>query len=395
MTTTRRFARDIHYLYPDVIYRFSSQFLAFWVEHQFKSADFFDGEKKGVKDAYVIPTFFSKKSRTFNWISIHAVMWNWDNEEAKKNLNKLLKELSEWRLNNPTLWDKFLADMPQELDVYKNSGALLEGFTSETALKDYEQLHRAVLALYSGYHQNAEINIEGMYYRFLKKCKDPRSREFLRGELVKDSAESVTFDWFRVDEHCCDKRSCKLLNWQSLHVEGCQHSARPDENPGATENPLKGLVYEILLKELLLDRHLPGETENLQTSLASHRFVIIAPIHDMVTGGHGYGGIKGVIILFFKDNETRELWINNKYPRMFSATPELAGEITDSAKILAGSIPITPPYDLLSHFLKALIYVQDWEEAVVFKNGQFEYGFKRETPEGGNFKWGWGYAIYA
>ena len=389
MTTISRFGRDIHYLYPEVVYRFSMQFLAFWETHQLKSADIAEGKNKSSKDAYVIPAFFSKKSRTFQWLGVHSSMWNWENENAKENLVQIIRNLSAWRLENPELWKRFLADMPEELDVYRNSGALLERLTTDYSLQDFEELHRAILTIYSGYHQHAEKNIEGVYYRFLIQCKNSRQRGYLLGELKKDTDDSATFDWFVVNKHCCEHKSCKLLKWQSLHNEKCCGDVKPESMPICNSNPLKAVADGILLKGLLLTPRGPNETENFQKRLESHPFVIITPIHDIVAGEYGYGGIKGVIVLFFKTQISQEAWIHNKYKKLFSATPELAGQISASAEILAGSVPITPPYDLLIHFLKVLIYVQDWEEAVVFKNDQIEYGFKRETPKKSDFKWDW------
>ncbi|MEI7591222.1 MAG: hypothetical protein WCJ49_07950, partial [Deltaproteobacteria bacterium] len=323
---------------------------------------------------------------------------------------------------------------------YKKSWETIDNLTVDILNKEnnYDLLHRAVLMLYSGYHQHAEKNIEGLYYRWLNKCKGKfrYTHPQLIGKLISGEDKSKQFNWFEFDDYvypdcktdcynyencrcridefedwleCCNGGICSFEKFQSLHDETNYVNIKNQATPQIKYGPYKTLVNDIFLQGLLM------APENLEEKVNENPHIIIAPIYDVGIGRQrygikgvladnlpsykyggylqGYGGIQGVLTCYFNNRDKRNKWHRNNWnedgPLCLSrAMPSLAREISASSEIWAGSIAIHPPYNLVSYFLRCLIYVQDWESAVVFKNKQNQYAFVREKIEG-SFKYGW------
>ena len=89
----------------------------------------------------------------------------------------------------------------------------------------------------------------------------------------------------------------------------------------------------------------------------------------------GFGCIKGVALCFFQETDQKDKWLKEKLPSLLSQLSSVSSAIIESSKVQALSQPITPPYDLLRHFISVLTYVQDWESAYVVDTTKDEKDF--------------------
>ena len=365
---------EVQLLYPDVIYRFNAIFInSIWRKHQM---GFATAESK-VKDVYFIPVFFSKHSRSFRWIGLDTFMWDWENPSCQVHLKGLINDLKNLNKDDEgkTAWKAYLDDMPV-MEVYKEAIKTVNQAVNDDTYDKKTidgKMHRALLTLYSGSHHGADKNIEGVVYDHLKRKSHSAGGcvNHLKGKLELGSRKEPPFEYL-------------IIDGENPHYIGADEKQEQHQK-----------IARIFLDHLLLHNDDLGDV-SFGKQIKEKSTVALIPLYDLWLenhdgeGIHGYGGIKAVIIVWFKDDPSREFWLKEKLPKLLNAFPELAEEVRESAETLAASLPITPPYDLLRHFLKVLICVQDWESAVVFKNGEFQYGYKREKkPKKNSFKFGW------
>jgi hypothetical protein len=351
-------------LYPDVIYRFNALFISIWRKHNMGFAT----AKSEKKDVYFVPVFFSKHSRSFRWIGLDSFMWDWENPSCQDHLKGLINDLRDLNedADGKKAWQAYLDDMP-DMEVYKEAiKTVNQAIGDDKGIVDGE-MHHALLALYSGSHHGADKNIEGVVYHYLS---------------LKSHDAGGCFDHLKGDLRLGKKNKKPPFNWLKIGVDAPHFI-------GADENRLQHRrVSNIFLDHLLLHN---GDFEDVSfgRQIAEKRTVALIPLYDLWPGGHGYGGIKAVIIVWFENKLSRRVWLTKKFPKLRNAFPELAEEVRESAETLAASLPITPPYDLVRHFLKVLSCVQDWESAAVFDSGELQYGYKSHKPKSGRFKFEW------
>lgn len=369
-------------LYPDVVYRFNDIFQTVWQNHHMGNT----GDNTEDEDVLVTPVFFSKGSRTFHWIGLDSHMWNWEEKLCSEHLTQFIKAIKDLKSSNKGLaaWELFCENQPS-MKIYKESiKTINEAVCGNNT--NHEQIHRAILLLYSGFHHDAQKNIEGIFYNFLTTCTnhgDVNRSAYLEGELLggppfkkfkpKDICSAVTSDDCK--ERCLVKQSVEI--------------------PIANEDLPKDLldIFLMFVEHLLWHTSRSDGDDTFGKKIIDKNQVALLPLYDVWIENLGYGGIKAVFIVFFdKDKgeaKPRQVWLNDTFSKLRDAFQELAEEVTASAETLAASVPISPPYDLVRHFLKALVYVQDWQSAAVFNNdGTFQFGYTR-TQKDTQGTWAW------
>lgn len=368
--------RPEQHLYPDVVYRFNEIFQTVWQNHHMGNT----GDVSEDEDVLVIPVFFSKGSRTFHWICLDSHMWNWEETLCREHLIQFIEAIKDIKSREAGLaaWELFCENQPS-MDVYKEAIKTINEAVCDDN-PNLEQIHRAILLLYSGFHHEAEKNIEGVFYNFLTTCSnhgDPNRSNYLEGELL----EGPPFKKFLPKNPCsadCKERDCLIKQSKEIDITN-------QVSPALLE------IFTIFVEHLRWHRSTGQDAFGNRIIIKNQ--VALLPLYDVWIGDRGYGGIKAVFIVFFDNDKgeakPRKAWLDNTFPKLRDAFQELAEEVTASAETLAASLPITPPYDLVRHFLKALVYVQDWQSAAIFNNdGRFLYEYKRTQKDSqGTLAW--------
>lgn len=421
------------HLYPEIIYRFNQSLLSCWKEQEL-------GYINGVKTAYFTCSFFSSHTRTFHWVSVGPGLWNPASGSSAEAQLRLRMSLLDWNSESPkqntfntkidertAAWKYLLRDLPAGRLYGKAKSDIQTWLRAKRLGPDATQ--RAILGIYSGYHNKAPVNIEGIFFRLLAKCGNHcRSTkgglDALLGTLENVGRPNApAFDWFKPENPCSGcERLPALKTWESIR----DPEDSKDETPAGREQEVKPTgsqeLLEIFFKHLLAETKASGEQETFGEKLAARRNIALLPIYDVWREGQGFGGIKAIVLTFFGDEEPqnwlmalirayryllspwrgkntapgapRDQWLQLNYPRLRSYLPAIATEVAVSAETLAVSQAIEPPYDLLRHFLKVLTFLQDWECASVLDThcNLILYSYRREAPALGQSKWGWKYA---
>jgi hypothetical protein len=367
------------YLDPDIVYRFNATLYAAWDTHKLGTLD---GAKK---IATVIPVFFSKATRTFHWISVLPSRWiHFSKNIPDPFLSTLQVMLRDTSGTFPNAWKEFVDDLPP-LAAYTRAAQTVEEWMKHPDSLP-PSLYRAILLLYSGYHQTARNkNIEGVAYRLLE-TQDSKAFP-VQGELPR-LENSDLFDQIRVD-------SAGIYKEQLLLLHDLDWPAGTTPSPGSlkTMKAMKASeeIARSFLKFLLPD--FEKTTNKLPWVISVPLFDSWLPEAEKQSGTHvtltGAGSIRGVFLMLFEKRCHRDEWLSQRYRDFVETMPRFSAEIAESGQTLALTAPIQPPYDLLDHFLSVLRYVQDWESAAVFADGQFQYSYVRREPKGQSVKWQW------
>ena len=308
---------DIHYLYPDIIYRFNAVLHEFWLAGNLGSADVDDQSERpdqrigdldssvaNGEDAIVHPAFFDKHSRSFRWITVEREAWGDpgdENSPCRHHIEGLLAELSDWRRapgmseqekeERNSAWLRFLNNLPNGhfyQKARKNIQSVLDvGEDGRGRTKDVnpELLYRTLLALYSGVHHGLTTNIEGFVYQFLRNCGDICSGgflDFIEGELSPVDEKSGV-QWVKLElgaVNCGIK--CRKNNhgpWLKEYVDLRDTRRLYDEAPISKREESEDELSFIFLRHLLLG------VGNFEEELSKKRRCLIVPLYDTWTGG--------------------------------------------------------------------------------------------------------------
>lgn len=408
---------DIWKQREETVFQINDQYRRFWCRGDY---DLGRKEGSGEEIAYFVPIMFDKANRTFNWVAaanpiLEAATSGDENSSrtkyAQDALRKVLKALcsgffkSGDEKKNKSRWQKFedrYSDQPgafkkeyiefihETVEKYRRQSEDPSGSESQLSNGEFERLWTAILMAYSCYSHPSDQNFEGIVFRILEDVghTDPEKIADAVFGVAKDEYLDLT-DWKKA-------RGSSFPECPLQDADGRRTMGEPD-NGGLRHSDSRikeaKVLRGVFLDPLLMDWHWGfGEGRTFAKGTESHNFRLLVPIYDVWSGTQGWGGLKAVLVILLKPPERgfedhadlgkgkigNPAWQHN-YEKMLERCGEFAQEIGQAAIRRALSRPIVPLYDLVRQFLRILIEVQDWEEAVVFYNNDKNphYSFKR------------------
>lgn len=415
-----RLDRLPHRLYPEIVYHLNDTLLRWW-KHVLQTGRHSGGSSQV---PYFTTSFFSSHTRTFHWISIAPGLWRVESSDSQLALRELMEALRPWRDDARSMQTEALSGVPREIAVSpadareeERRGAAWKGLLQDLPVDHFfsaakrnievafenqapiydEQVHRAALALYSGYHHPAITNVEGVFVRLLELVGHGRSEpgasplKWLLGQI--EVTETKTADWFRVDDSVYAsfpqiRESFPV--YQNVRDPERSRSEHTSESLETYPTRAQELI-EVFFSKLLGQRTEPREGQTYHELIASRKSIAILPIYEVWHGAEGYGRIRGVLLHLFTTDSLRDRWLLSQEDSLAHGLSLVAADVADSATTQAVAQEIRAPYDLLTHFLEVLPFVQDWESASVFDKVEerIAYTYERIAPQPGTAKWGW------
>lgn len=220
-------------------------------------------------------------------------------------------------------------------------------------------LVRAVLLVYHGYRIHRRMFIPGVLYRGLSEQGYGEVLDRVEGEprsLLELSSRFIFFERpgreriYHQTEFALED-GVKPLSVQWETTRGTQ-------------------LVEALMLPLYLRKFIKGgEIEK--------RPVLVIPVHDVWLGGTGFGGLWGCLLCTFETAPKRTTFVERTLPDFRPLCEALSEVLSMSALTTIATLPIVPPYDLVEHFVKAIIHIQDWERISVYRGGKRLYCYRR------------------
>lgn len=237
--------------------------------------------------------------------------------------------------------------------------------------KEIQSLVRDTLLVYHGYCGHRGALLPGVLYRNLCKHEEGEILSRIDGEPEN-----------RIDgEHESDKLfrgKVKLITSTNESKEVDYHQTKFDlENDIAIVDDSYldqwiDLSWPFYLRELLQQQELHGNALPF----------LMLPIYDTWLGNIGYGGLRGCLLCTFQSEDIRRKFVDGVLKELKPVCEILSAELTMSALATIGSIPIEPPYDLIEHFVRVIVHIQDWEMVRVRSNNETLYCYKRYPKDG-------------
>lgn len=400
----KRRMENPQYLYPEAIYQLSRILQEIW------DLGLYPENVDRVSKPLVITALFSSHSRTVHWTSVASTCWKFKNEEnenisyggpgysppgksEEENLSfDVIRQIIKSRD-----WDEYVKIM-RSYESHTVDEALrclesLKETNSSVADTDKAQYHRALLHLFESYHLHPKLYLDGIIYRNLIDLHDPvkeGSRDclisYVVGRLMREQSEArQRYSW--VDLRALGKRNgwahidLGLKRYQCQETDDGSINATNDINDIqkklVDENPYisKGWIIQTkLLNTLLLDAE-----SGAQGKGTLRDYLICVPIYDAWLGLQPWGNLCGNVLLLFKKEEECQAFECGRLRVLIDNTRRFSEALGRSALSTILAQPLWDEqegrsYDLVEHFVRQIIWLQDWERIIVYrKKGDTTY----------------------
>jgi len=341
----------------------------------------------------VVPVLYMKRSRTWHYACVTDAVWNGEHknkyffEDSKSlflkiakedNLYKQFRKLKEHMLENREYtksWE-WMNDYIENLRKINQDGdhsiQEKEKLISKCLeIEDESDFLRKLLLFYFGIKNHRYLFLSGTLYQCLEAS--PKNKVFDRLDIDQSGQ----------DIHKGAITSKYYFFGSSESEDGPKHQIELKLDSGTTTLDSwiekRGIGISMIIVQ-------PFYSKYVDDIIGNEKYITILPIHDIWLGNIGYGGIWGSLICTFKNTEERNKFtqvreeVVSPLDRLRSACEVLSAELFASALVSAASIPIKPPYDLIEHFVRVLIHVQDWDRVTVKRGDTWLYCYQRTLP---------------
>ncbi|WP_291208688.1 hypothetical protein [Hyphomonas sp.] len=405
-------------LLDDTVFQFNDVYRNFWRNGGDPLSSPF---AQGSKESWLVPAMFDKQSRTFNWVALADPHLNSQGAQDYSidrivdiisRLHKFFEEDENFNLpddENFDLPEEFVSlfdDSPhctealdifsRELQNFRRTGCFV---TYRNELKSNqprsEDLFYSFASIYSSYSHPRKHSLEGCFYMALEKF----------GHSHPEVVEHAIFG--QLQNSRIDLTGWKCArdlgdDWKFLLWNGKESETISERRPVGKEKygyrpcrvELASILSESFLENALMSWMISVDGNELRLSerLEELNHLLLVPIYDVWIGRSGFGCLHAVLLIFVKPPNEQEMfgvvghsrWEDVYKDKILSRCESFAHELATISLRRALSTPVSPPHDLLSHFLKVLAEIQDWEEAVVYRAGVPCYRYFRDsapTPE--------------
>jgi hypothetical protein len=375
--------------------------------------------QRGMDEIWMLPAMFDKQSRTFNWIALADTLLSSEGNDYDK-IDKIVDSICDLhRFFND---EENAASRESFESLFDNSPHCAEAiniilkeihFFTESLLKDeyrneiiedkyrLEDLIYAFSSIYSSYSHPRQHSLEGCFYIALEKFGKSEKFQHIVNDAIFGYLDNdlIALDCWMRERRIDDNIWKKLSPWNGKESETIQ-KPRIINNKEYYYRPLRldisKQISDVLLNTAMSEWpiSIAGREVRVAEYLKTHNYLLLVPIYDVWIGPVGFGCLHAVLVFFLEPPSPEEAhgvigharWEDVYRDKILPKGESFAERLSAISIRRALATPVSPPYDLLSHFLKILAEVQDWEEAVVYRAGTPCYRFRRNSepaPEPG------------
>lgn len=344
-------------------------------------------------ECWVVPSVFDKKTRSWHWACVLREFFNPNNQTFVNSSARLLLSIAKdendlgkaFELAKSNLLDIWafkdaaekLAEKIEAAGSHVKSCATCQQTTSllpcmQQTLRlgsqdAWSKLHRELLLFYYGFKIHRAQMLPGILYRGCMRYNSKTAVESFEGKP--------------------DAKEPEVLQHGTYN--------NYDRTPIADEGQFHQLDYDVISSQDFYNRGGPVVLELIRLFYADELQkqidikttpVVVLPIYDVWLGNKGHGGLWGCLILTFESDEKKTTFLSKHFDNLRRECEWLTTWIEVAAMAVISGEPINPPYDLVEHFVRTLIHMQDWERVAVFRrhrdNKTRLYCYQRNEKDG-------------
>lgn len=311
------------------------------------------------EEPVVVPSVFSRPRRAFHWLAVADKRWQ---DSDFSNIRAAITEKKEG-------WLEFR----EELSSLK-SESLTHALSrlSEDAVA--EEVFKCLLTVYERYNLPPRLYLDGIIYRNLetRKAKDTRI-DYALGTFLKKVNSCEEFWWVRI-EFFDDKKTIRLPHFQCQEADLCANEEHEVTRPeiskvGSSRNP--AMKFQRFLLKELFSNHLPR-------SIASWEHFAVLPLYDTRIARESCGNIWGNLVLLFQNKKAMDNFSHDPLDDLMRELPAFSQELSRAAVSTIMGQPLSKPLDLIEHFVKQIIRLQDWQRVIVYRQKHKGTGWEPE-----------------
>jgi len=365
---------DEQRLYPEAVYalnRALGEDLIHWLGKDLLPAS-----------SLVACSLFDKRSRAFHWLGVHSDRWAFGPRFKPETIRQAAGKAGEpdweaycWELDHTGL--EPIQTAMKRIREYLTTPRRL---SAEEAVR----LHRALLAVYTGYPLPPRLFLDGILYRNLESLK-PRaggpSITWARGRLLVDVPAHHDHAWtemtFYAEEGGVERELARLPRYQCQEAlaaeERIEDIAKPEKMTDLRSYQAASNILKAVFPRRAVLRRRDREDGAPSGDVAEDRAVgsggndfMLVPLYDTQVDGAPAGGLWGVLYVFFGADGAMDP-AERLARRLQEYVPRLVRELNESAWASILREAIQPPGDLVEHFVKHLVLLEDWDEVTVYR----------------------------
>lgn len=305
------------------------------------------------------PTVFDKRTRTFRWgavktLSPTGVPDSWESTEFQEEVQQFLEVI------------RRLGEDP------KLKGCL-EWIEKWIKSPGNPETWRPLLLLYAAYPQDPKLGLHGIVYRNLGP-DNPIA--LVQGKLLwTDKGSYHKYPWIKAQFFDYDGKGLPGLCRYHCQEAWLQRNRKSLEKPSEEPQPPPGFLFAQSLLDVFF---LQGTSQDQSQDQA---FVLL-PVYDAWVGDRPWGSLWGVLLRLGQPSSesVAELHRRVAYP--------VAMELERSAIADIMAQPLEGAADVVQHFVRHIVRLQDWERVVVYRDDTPQYCYRRRR-EGLITSWEW------
>lgn len=347
----RRMCEDAQSLYPEAIYSLHRVLDDIW-----DSIIYPEGSDRET-EPIVMPSMFSRHSRSFHWLAVGRSRWGFNDDFSLTDLRQAVEVSVEGASKHPNALQNDVS--PQKF-------------------------HHQMLVRYTEFHIPPRLYLDGIIYRTLEHLhKGSRSTRIsvAQGQLLLDLAGTYDQEngapWVRltmndgaqaldVDPYHCQERVKSEQCEKNIQNTETRISTSPEWE---TQNKLRD---EFFLKAIF-------GSEGKAEGAARPKEMLLVPFYDVCLDNKPWGNLWGNLLLLFHSNKdsSEDLkhcnsFVTKKLDEVIRESRKFSDELGRSAiaRILAQPLwdgDAGRSYDLVEHFVRQIIWLQDWEWIIVYQ----------------------------
>jgi len=347
--------------------------------------------KKKTHPAVIAVFYFNKKCRTFH----SHLIWGreaWEKKKKthyKEQLKKIRRDIEE-DINSANLTKHPPRNQSTDERVIRKIGnETVEHWSDD----DLYLSERVLMQAYCHLPSSTDEFLSGLLYSAISGYDGTKLSDEIRSKLaflVVDINDSDATNGYPTDMRPWIWSRVDFKSVTSGFLSQCPQLLKPSESRPLTN--IRRRIWGKLLKHFYWERLTNYLKAHAIGNSTGGRHALLVPVFDTWDEGRGYGGLWGVLVCSFANDEGRKSYLagdnKKRLHDLLLEIERLSDEYFAAGLTKIAWEQIVPPYDWIELFVKRIHWIQDWERVTVLNHSE-KYCYRHSPPAANNIEWKW------